>query len=211
MKYIATIIFIIIAVQSFGQFTKGDKVLGGEFSLSAQRAPESPNGGLVNKATSFSIAPNFGAFLNKSWEIGMEVGYSSTDYERNTTIPIISNWESRGIAVGLYTQKYIVITENFLFSITGRIRYNFDKTFDKTTNTITNEVTESEGKDRRIGLSLRPRFIFFPSNNWAFQASIGYISCLYSFNDDQPLTLFNLNYGTINLGLSYYIRQKTKE
>jgi hypothetical protein len=204
-------IFTILSFQSFGQFIKGDKVLGGTFSFSGQRAPESPNGGPINKATSLSITPNFGILLNENLEIGLQVGYSSTEYERNTTTPTISNWGSRGMTVGLYTQRYFVITDKFLFSVTGNIRYDFGKTFDKTTNTITNEVTESEDKDSSIGVTLRPSFIFFPSNNWAFQTSIGNISYSYSNNDDQPVNLFNVNYGTINLGLSYYFRQKTKE
>ena len=211
MKYIAKTLFIIISVQSFGQFTKCDKVLGGTFSLSTQRAPESPNGGPINKVTSFSIAPNLGFLLNKSWELGLQVGYSSTEYERNTTTPTISNWGSRGMTAGLYTQKYFVITDKFFFSVIGNIRYDFGKTFDKTTNTITNEITESEDKDESIGLNFKPSFIFFASNNWAFQASIGNISYSYSNNDDQPVNLFNVNFGAINLGFSYYFRQKIKE
>ena len=211
MKHIVTIIFIIISSHSFGQFTKGDKVLGGTFSFSGQRAPESLNGGLANKATSFSIVPNFGILLNERWGLGLQVGYSSTEYERNTTTPTLSNWGFRGITVGLYTQRYFVITDKFLFSVIGNVRYDFGKTFDKTTNTITNEVTESEDKNKSIGINLRPSFIFFPSNNWAFQASIGNISYSYSNNDDQPLNLFNVNYGTINFGFSYYFRQKIKE
>lgn len=45
MRQLVTTIFIIVSFHSFGQFTKGDKVLGGTFLFSGQSAPESPNGG----------------------------------------------------------------------------------------------------------------------------------------------------------------------
>lgn len=211
MRYLAMIIFTILSFQSFGQFTKGDKVLSGSFSLSGQRASESPNGGAINKATSFSITPLFGILLNENLEIGLQVGYFSSKYERNTTTPIIDTWGSRGMTVGLYARRYFVITDKFLFSMTGNIGYNFGKTVYETINTITNETTKSEDENSGFGVTLKPSFIFFPSYNWAFFASIGDISYSYSSNDDQKENLFNVDYGIINLGLSYYFRQKIKE
>jgi hypothetical protein len=211
MKYIVATILAMISIQCFGQFSKRDKVLGGTFSLTRQRAPASTNGGLINKATSFEIVPSFGMFVNESIEIGLQAGYSSSEYERNTIYPTISNWGSRGATVGLYAQKYFHLTDKFLFSLIGTTHYDFGTSYFKTTNTITNEVTKTDDEDRRIGIYVTPNIIFFLSNNWALKATLGSIGYKHSNNGDQPLNLFSLEYGTINLGLGYYFRQKINE
>ncbi|MEO0133124.1 MAG: hypothetical protein ABIK73_09405, partial [candidate division WOR-3 bacterium] len=154
----------------------------------------------------------FGLLLSENLEAGGLIQYSSSYYERNTITPLITEWKSNNISIGFYLQRYFKITDNFLFSIVGDINFGSGKTTDKTTNTITNEVTENETKRNSIRLNARPNFIFFPSNNWAIRASIGNIGYNYSKNrtDDENVNIFNINYGTIGLGVSYYFRQESK-
>lgn len=208
MKYIFLTIFFLMCIKSYGQFVKGDKVLGGTLSLNIQRAPQSPNGGLINIGTTFDLNPNFGFLISKNLEIGGRIGYSSSYYERNTT-PVISEWRSKGVTAAIYMQRYYPISDKFLFSISGSINYSKGKDTYKTTITNTNGINETETNRNSTWVSLRPNFTFFPSANWGLQASLGNITYSHAKDKstDETSNNFEINYGTISLGISYYFRK----
>ena len=85
MKYLIPAIFLAVSIQSFGQFNKGDKVLGGTLSFNTAKNENSQFGILTANSTSFGIYPNFGVLINSNLEIGGQLGYSSNHDEWSAT------------------------------------------------------------------------------------------------------------------------------
>lgn len=208
MKHLLTSILLLVSLHTFGQFTRGNKVISGLFSLNVQRAPGSPNGNLINKSNTFDIVPTYGVFISDNLEVGGQLGYKSSSYERNVPDPYIYEWRYFNIHAGAYVQRYFTITDNFLFSLTGNITYGSGKSTSKSTNTTNNDSSETEQKINTLSININPNFIFFPSKNWAIRAGIGSLGYSSSKNklDNIRSNTFNANYGTIGLGISYYIR-----
>src|SRR6478609_2943331 len=103
MKYIIPAFFLLLHIESFGQFAKKDKVLGATFSLDIHH-PKNSN----DKASAFNVTPTFGFLLTKNLEIGALVGYSAGRLERTQT-PMFSVWKSNRLSLGAYTQRYFTI------------------------------------------------------------------------------------------------------
>lgn len=208
MKHLLTSILLLVSLHAFGQFTKGNKVVSGQFLLNVQRAPGSTNGNLINKSTVFDIVPTYGMLVSDNLEVGGQLGYKSSSYERNVPDPYIYEWRYFNLSAGAYVQRYFTISDNFLFSLTGNISYGSGKSTSKATNTSNNDITEDEEKTNTLDININPNFIFFPSKNWAIRASIGNLGYSHSNNksDNIKSNSFNTNYGTIGLGISYYIR-----
>lgn len=208
MKLLITTILLTVSIHVFAQFTKGDKVLGGALYISTQHAPESPSGGLADKSNSLSITPNFGVLLNENLELGLQAGLTSNAYENSAT-GYINEYNSNSWNGGLYIRRYYTMSEKFLFAIKGDFNYTTGKTHSETTYTSTNETIENNSRAKSLHLGLSPNFIFFPSTNWSLQASIGNIGYTFLKNSDEEhgANLFNITYGTVGLGVSYYFRK----
>ena len=209
MKYLIPAIFLAVSIQSFGQFNKGDKVLGGTLSFNTANNENNQFGNVTANNTSFDISPNFGVLVNSNLEIGGQVGYSSNHDEWNAT-DASSDRKSNYLTAGFYMQRYFVISDKFLFSLIASIGYSAGK--DKTLLTNQNQVNEDETKRNSIGVTFRPSFIFFPSPNWGLQASIGDLNYTHSKNKttDDASNRFGINYGYVSFGIAYYFRRKVE-
>jgi hypothetical protein len=200
-KYLFTLLMITPLVSS-GQFIKGDKFIGGTFRLSSQ-TPTKSDQSSTYEVKGFSIYPTMGFLLNEKFAIGGQIGYSylNTVYNKNQSSE--SKYNSERFSLGLISRRYFSISDKFIFSINGQVN------FDRGTETNTNSTSESKNQNYQIWVSLEPCFIFFPSPKWGLETSIGSISYSYSRNlsTDLGQNYFNLNYGTINLGLFYYFRK----
>jgi len=208
MKHLITAILLFVSFQSFGQFSKGDKVLSGTFSVFTQRAPESPNGGLINKHNTFNIDPRFGFLLTENLEVGARVGYSRQASEHTTSYPSTFTWGAREITTGIYARRFFTLSDKFLFTIVGDMNYHFGKNWDENNNIITGEVRDSNERNQGIGIGITPGFMFLPTNNWAFQANVGNLHYSFSTRDDQPANIFQSNLGHLNFGVAYIFRNK---
>jgi len=209
MKYLIPAIFLAVSIQSFGQFNKGDKVLGGTLSFSTSNNENSQFAAVTSNSNSFAIYPIFGVLINSNLEIGGLLGYSSSRFEWSAT-NASSDQKSNYLTAGIYMQRYFVISDKFLFSLIGNISYSGGK--DKTLVTNQNNADEFEIKRNSIGVTFRPRFIFFPSPNWGLQASIGELVYTHSkekTNDDTS-NQFGINYGYVSFGIVYYFRRKVE-
>jgi hypothetical protein len=201
-----SLFFFFVIDLSYAQFAKGDKIIGGTFSLGSQRAPNNPNG-VTNEVNSFSIYPSISFLTSEKLAVGGQIGYSyyyskSTNYQ-----PSISEYESRSFSTGIFARRYYKITENFLFSINGLFQVSRDTEINTSSNTSLNTTTENKSQNYYLSTIISPVFIFFPSKKLGFSAGVGYISHSYSRNltANTISNNFNLNYGTISLGLAYYI------
>jgi hypothetical protein len=196
MKYLMLII-LFAPVITFGQFSSGDKFIGGTLSLDIGRAPESP---LIytDKSTAISFQPKVGFLFNSSLAIGGILGYSRSKIEDTSPISSFS-FESKTYSFGLFIEKYISITDNFLFSIEGDIMYR--KYY----------YSNSSNDEREINSLLvlgKPIFTFFPSKRWGIEAGFGYLGFSHKKDiiNDENENVLNIDYGGLNLGLSYYLR-----
>lgn len=213
MKILQIVILSLISFQTFGQFTKGDKVLSGSFNLGSQRTTEKDPSGYYNKSNSFGIGPTFGVLLTKNLELGVRSGYLFETYESKITNTSVNKTFSQILSFGIYGQKYYPIVDKFLFSLVAAIDYGYINGSNKLIYTNPNSISESESNTQNININLNPKFTFFPSNRWALQFSfgnIGFSTKIYkrSNSTDYSNYGFYVNYGTINLGLAYYFRKK---
>lgn len=208
MKQLLTSILLLISIHTFAQFTSGTKVVSGTLSLKVDREPNSPNGSVINKINTFNVAPTFGVLVTNNLEVGGQVGYSSVFYNINYNNGYVYELKSNNMYAGVYAQRYVTITDKFLFSLTGNFTYGAGKSTTKTTDNSGNAAGEDEAKTNTYGINITPNFIFFPSNNWAITASIGNLGYSHTRNkeDDLKSNTFGINYGTLGLGISYYIR-----
>lgn len=196
--------FLFISFYSNAQFAKGDKVLGGSFSFNVQNRNDSPDGGLM-KSNSFSLNPSMGFLINENFAIGGELGYASTFRETNYSSTVLET-KSKSFSAGVFGQRYFNISDKFLFSLVGR--FNFGRGFatGHDYDPQLGEAVETRMKNYNLTTSITPRFIFFPSPKWGFEASIGSISHTLSRNlsTDEKINYFSLNYGAISFGVGYY-------
>lgn len=207
MKFITVIIFITLVTESFAQFTKGDKVLGGSFSLRkyGYKEPENTGGRFAN-FTTFGLQANFGLLIRNNLEIGALLGHTwDYRYEGFSSGPnkSQSRYYIRYFTMGFYMQRYFPITEKFLFALQGEAGYSIGKSFYKSD---TWDLVEN--RENKLKLKLSPKLVFFPSANWGLYAGLGNISYTYSKVPRSRMSShsFDISYGSIIFGASYYFR-----
>ncbi len=198
-KYLFTLLMI-TPLLSNGQIKKGDKFIGGTFRVSSL-TPTKSSQSSSNGSKGFSIYPTMGFLLSDKFAIGGQIGYSyfKTVFNNNPS----SYSKSNSISLGLITRNYFNISDKFIFSI------NSQGNFDRGTSTSLTSGSETKSQNYQIGVSFQPCFILFPSAKWGLEMSIGSISYNYSLKSsiNSGQNYFNLNFGTINLGVSYYFRK----
>ena len=193
---------MITPILSRGQFMKGDKFIGGTFRLSSQ-TPANSSQASTYEVKEFSIFPFMGFLVSEKLAIGGQIGYSYFNTVSNLNQSSQSKYNSKGVSIGLISRRYFNISDKFVFSINGHLDFN------RGSATIKYSTSESKTQNYQIGASIQPCFIFFPTPRWGLETSIGSIGYNYSRNlsTDSGQNYFNLYYGTINLGLSYYFRK----
>ncbi|HEX6225545.1 MAG TPA: outer membrane beta-barrel protein [Chryseolinea sp.] len=205
MKYFIAAILLLGSIQCSAQFNKGDKVLGGTFGFNTAKSENNQYTPMTSGNSSFGIYPNFGILVNSNLEIGGQLGYTWSRDEWDA-VGGSNDRKSNSWTARLYTQRYFMISDKFLFSLVGSISYGWSKEKTSMTNQI--ETIEQENKWTNFGFAVTPTFIFFPSPNWAVQASIGNLNYTHSKNTttDDASNSFGMNYGSLGFGLAYYFR-----
>ena len=196
MKYLFLLLFS-LPLTTYGQFTKGDIFLGGSFGFSTRNSEDNLPSNYV-KSNIFSLQPQFGYFLNNKLALGGNLGFSTINQEAITPNGTRFLNDSRGITIGFILRRYFQISDKFFISIDGNTYFE---------NRVTNAASTS--KSNFIGIDLSPVFSFFPSNNWAIEAGIGSISYEHVNHESGSNTnIFEMNYGSLNLGLTYFFRRE---
>jgi hypothetical protein len=209
MKYLIAIPLLIVSIQSFGQFTRGDMALGGTLQLNAADGPTRNDIFVRNR--SYRFAPRFGVFITPSFELGTQITLSSFEL-LSWSATLNSRYKSRSSALGIYAQKYFSIAEKFMITVAGSLSYsagnNSTAIADGTTTTIT------EFKQRGVTVAIGPTLTFLPSDHWGLQLNFGSLG--YSFEktsgNNGNQSNFNLSYGAgYGLGIVYYFRRAKVE
>jgi len=213
MKNILLTNLLFIAILTNAQFRKGDKYLGGTFSISVQGVPNSPNGGATSEANSFGIDPSIGFLMNEKFAIGGHIGYDWY-HQKSTNFSSSNENNSNSFSTGLHARRYFKISENFLFSVVGFLGFNRGVVTSISTYNLPPQQGTSENKTKEYQLwtSIVPGFMFFPSPRWAFEVSVGSIGQTQrrSLSTHAIQNTFYLRYGIISFGLFYYFRKSSK-
>lgn len=168
--------------------------IGGTIDLQTRRIPDNQTN-YASNLNHFTIQPQFGFFLNDKFTIGGNIGYFTTKQSNATTLRSKTN----GIILGLFFRRYFKISDNFYLSLDGNPYYR---------NTTFENSTSSKTKTNSFGFKLSPVFSFFPSKNWGIEAGFGSVSFDHTNHElERSVNIFELNYGTIKFGLTYYFRR----
>lgn len=204
MKFIPAIILLLTCHLASAQFVKGDKFIAGGYSVSVQNSSNG-NGG-ENKHRSFQVYPEVGFFLNSRYAVGGGLTYSSGTSKFDYGQGVYQTYKNQGFGLYIFVKRYFSITEKFFFSLDGSVAY------DRARSTTEISGAESTNKSYIIGFNATPSLIFFPSDNWAIEGSIGSLGLSHSrgLSDESKSTKFDLNYGSISFGFAYFFRNSTE-
>jgi hypothetical protein len=209
MKKISALLFLTIPFLSHAQFQKGDKFIEGSFSF--QNGSNSQSIGSKNESGSFSINPAIGFLINEKVALGGQIGYNSYSYKNSYTNPTYSYEQNRNsFSAGIFANRYFKISDKFLFSLKGLLSFSRGTETNTNTNVGGGGLNLSTTTDNyQLAANASPNFLFFPSNKWAIEASIGSIGYNYSRNlsNDGVSNYFNLDYGRVSLGVVYFVRK----
>lgn len=204
MRSISLVVLLLCSSLTYGQFSKGDMYLGGAFSFSTHSTPMS---GLENISRSFSVVPSLGYFINENMALGARVGYSNNYSKATSSVSFVTENLDQSLITGFFARRYFSLSDKFFFTVIGSVDLNQGS--NKQTETILNTTTVNKSKDLRVTAAVRPNFVFFPTPKWAFDVSIGNIG--YTIYKDitskNTTNSFNLQYGAVSLGVSYYFRK----
>jgi hypothetical protein len=206
-KILLLIILISFSFLAKAQFTKGDKSLGGYVTFDGQNSSDQ-DGEPSNETRQVGIEPSFGYFISEKTAVGIFAGYNRYhSHSENAYNGSVWETKDRTASMGLFAQQYFPLTENFLFTITGQIR--FSRTWNETVYEEGTYSDEDKLNSYSLGATVRPGFTFFPSQRWAFEASIGSLRYTYSrsLSNDSKSGAFGFNYGSVGLGVRYFFRQ----
>lgn len=193
-----------LPVCSWAQFSAGNKFIGGSVSINNQNGNvTSP---YVSLAQNFGISPSMGFLVKDNLAVGFRLGYtkSYTDYNYGNISGYPKSNDYEAFSGGLFLRRYITISEKFLFAIDGSVNYIRGTT----TNSYIGQTNSYITKQYNLTAQVAPLFIYFPSDHWGIEASLGslYFTHMYNFITDKNANMFNLNYGSFSLGFAYYIR-----
>ena len=204
--------FLLYSFASYSQFNKGDKYLGGTISASTQRAPTIPGIYQNNVTNSISINSSLGFLLNEKIAVGGQIGYANYYYKNTSNPPYIIENKSPSYTIGVFAKRYYTISDKFLFTMTGFFNSTRISNIYTLTYLPTDTTTQQKTQTYQLSTSIRPSFLFFPSPKWGFEASVGSISYVLGkdLSTGKNTNTFNINYGTLSLGLSYYFRKASQ-
>ena len=222
MQKKSTILVLLIVITSVAnaQFTKGQKVLGGNGGFSVGKSESSD---FTNRQNTITINPSFAKFTkaNQLCGIGLVYGYSqqksvSPNYAQK------SNIKNQNIGVNVFSQRFYNLAKNLYFTLntSGSVSYLFGKTVIESSNTY----NESKSKGYAINVGLTPGFSYQLNNRWLFDAYLSnLVNVGFSHNQSKSSTsnyktksnnfgisssLSNTNLGNIGLGFRYLIKSK---
>ena len=210
--------FVLIHLISNGQFIKGEKFIGGTFNIDHQ---EDSNGSNPNfNRTDFSISPGMGFLVSKKLAVGGGVGLGSSSFKYNYVRVFIDptgafiyngvteETSSRFYSADLFGQRYFVISENFLLSITCDLSFMRSNSISTSYSPIGMAI-KTPDNSYKLKASGGPSLIFLPSPDWGIYAGIGSIEYTYGYSISTQAysNFFKANYGSFSLGFSYYFRK----
>jgi hypothetical protein len=199
-------LLLCLPVCSWAQFSQGNKFIGGSVNINNQNnSTSSPS---ISLSQNIGINPSIGFLIKDNLAIGVRLGYTKSYTEYILTTPFsLKSINSDVLNGGLFARRYFTISEKFLFAIDGSVNYGRGTITYETQNN-SNIYGGNNTKYYSVTAQISPTFIYFPSQHWGVEATIGSLAFTHSYNfiNEINSNTFNLNYGSFSLGFAYYIR-----
>jgi hypothetical protein len=205
--------------------------LGGVVGYSRNSQNQSPLNQPANSTnnvnTNWSILPNFGYFVSETSSLGIGIGYSkysstAKSTSQSTFIPgqLVSMFTQESVynqdqfTIRPYYRMHKVIASGFVIFAELNAFYGFGNN-DQTINlSIINPGSQSVSNNKFTesintwGIGLNPGLLFFPSEKWGIDISVGLLGYSEVIGERSNLnSSLNLltSFSNLSLGLKYYL------
>jgi hypothetical protein len=209
MKKIFGIIVLFVPSIAFSQFTRGQLFLEGSLSTLLQNSDYHAYGNVSYltdniKNNSISVSPAIGFFLSPKNSVGASLGYNFSSHVVDYANTQTSKSTGKSFLFAPFVRHYFPLSNFAYFSLQGQV------TFSRGTNTISSTGNTLEMPIYTLGANISPSFIFFPSNKWGIEASVGSLgySYLRYLPDVSSTGQFFINTGSFSFGVAYYFAKK---
>ncbi|MBI1288067.1 MAG: outer membrane beta-barrel protein [Flavobacteriales bacterium] len=201
---------------------KGRMFVGGNLSITS--LSNSTIDSTKTSSIGFSITPNYGVFVSRSFAVGAMLNYSynSSKYESNTFAPPTYKQKQLSNVYGIaaFGRYYKFFGDKFALIVTGNVGYSYGQNSKSITgyNSVT---TKTNSRSHDISVVITPGVVYFISPKFGLETSFGQVSYDYIMTKDERNSSnngvnsnFRLNFGLTSLrfGLNYYFgKGKAKE
>jgi hypothetical protein len=201
MKTLLLILLTIGAVlPMYSQTEKGNRLIGGQFNISADFSKYGSGNNLQNGYTMrFDLNPRFGYFIANNLALGIEVGFGISAYRSSLSS---SNSINLSGNYGGFTRYYINISKKYKFFLNGGGNYSRQWS--------TNDYDWSVDNDVSAKLELTPGLVYFITPKFGIEGTLGSLAYEYRGiklkGDPEAFKNYNvkLNLSNYYLGLNYY-------
>jgi hypothetical protein len=155
LNFIWLFFFIIYLspLTSYGQFEKGNKIIGGNFALSYQNSSSE----MFDSSNRYlRLSPTFGYFLSEKTLIGISPTLSYSVSNSSFNSEAISYW---GGGSSLFLRRFFQVSDKFQFYLEPNIGYH--------------QYDREIFKDRIIQISLSPGLAYLVSDKFWLEAKFG--------------------------------------
>ncbi|HEX8356509.1 MAG TPA: hypothetical protein VF610_03820 [Segetibacter sp.] len=184
--YTFSVLFCLLALAADAQFSKGEKVLGGNLGFSTDTSENYYNSVSGYKHTYVSFAPSLGWFTKPQQLVGVGLiyGYNQQKLTNNNAgDPTKSYAHNAGVTI--FSQRFITLGPKLYFTMQAglSVAYSFGKSFYKTGST--DVATNNNGYG--VNANLAPGLSYRLLNRVLFE---GYLSNLinigYNYTKSEP-------------------------
>ena len=220
-----------ISQSAFAQFTKGQKLIGGNVSFSTSSGSfdgSSFNNSNINNTSNTGIGADISKakFISPKTLLGIGLAYGYYRYVVDQQAPANNNnykYTSHSGGVNVFAQRFISLGNNFFFTILtgGTIGYNYSKQTDFTSKAIL------KAKGYSINANITPGLSYKINDRFLFDAFLSNFIFAYFQHTDatsnypQPqeekthrnnfyisTSLSNTSLGNVGLGFRWLLRNK---
>ncbi|MBC5772668.1 outer membrane beta-barrel protein [Pontibacter sp. KCTC 32443] len=215
-KLLAVAIFGLVSTGAFAQTTQGSIVVSGSVNLSknSDDVGNPFNSQRANlEVTTLAISPRVGFMIKDGIEVGaaFNYGHEKSDYRVDQSYSdYIRNSKKNVIGLGVYLQKYFMLSEKVAVTGMGTAGFNTGKTKLESGDAT---LWKSETESKEYYVAIEPGITFFPTEKIGISATFG--SLFYNKLEEEPdsengkstYTDFGLDLSnrTLGIGFSYYI------
>jgi hypothetical protein len=203
------IVFVFLFTRSYSQFSKNEKLIGG--NLDFQKIKENgtgaggPLGSTPSKETYISFRPEFSYIINKNTGISI-FGELLSSNASNESADV--GYKTKGFAVGIGLSKYKFFTEGF--GILGRAQVSYSPSSGQYYDTTATFYPKNSYYLTNI--SLLPGVFYRFSKHFTLQATIGKISYdhlitkIESYPGSSKHDQFSVSFSTLSFSAFYIFK-----
>lgn len=216
------LLFFVLSGNSFAQDYKGSIFLGGNLNVSGNI---NSDGFYKSERFGFSITPNVGGFVSKSFAIGGTISYRWYQQMNSNNYDDDSLHETTNvIGASVYARYYKFFGSKFAFVATGSIGYSYG--LSDIERKSTDRLFTSKGEQNSVGAFLTPSVVYFINPSFGLEASFGRIGYSYENNrqtaheegfgsevsrNERSSFQLDLDITSLQIGLMYYFGGKKQE